>query len=292
MFRRGQYLEQPTFPSRIGTEAAGIVDAVGEGVANVEIGDRVSIVAGQSRGAYGVYGEYANVPAGSLSPYPENLSPVEGASIWVQYLTTYFAFVDVGKLQAGQRVLITAASSSTGQSAIEMARLLGATSIATTRTAAKKQALLDAGADYVIVTDEESIPKRVMEITNGAGAELIYDPVAGDTLSDLAESAARGGKIVIYGSLNDKPMVYPLWTAFQRNFTLQTYMIYSYVGYPGMGIPRNEEAFARGIKFISDHLRTGALKPVIAKTFPLDQIQQAHRYLESNQQIGKIVVTV
>ena len=292
LFRRGEYLEQPTFPARIGTEAAGIVDALGDGVKNVELGDRVSIAAGQSMSAYGVYGEFANVPAASLVKYPDNLSPTEGAAIWVQYLTTYFAFVDVGNLQAGQHVLITAASSSTGQSAIEMARLLGAKSIATTRTAAKKQALLDAGADYVIVTDEESIPKRVMEITGGRGAELIYDPVAGDTLSDLAESAAWGGKIVIYGSLNNQPMLYPLWTAFQRNFTLQTYMIYSYVGYPGMGLPRNEEAFARGVKFVTDHLTTGALKPVIAKTFSLDQIQDAHRYLESNQQIGKIVVTV
>ncbi len=292
MFRRGQYLEQPTFPSRIGTEAAGIVDAVGEGVTNVELGDRVSLVAGQSMSAYGVYAEYANVPAANLAKYPENLSPTEGAAIWVQYLTTYFAFVDVGNLQAGQHVLITAASSSTGQSAIEMARLLGAKSIATTRTAAKKQALLDAGANYVIVTDEESVPQRVMEITDGKGAELIYDPVAGDTLTALAESAAWGGKIVIYGSLNDKPMVYPLMTAFRRGFTLQTYTIYAYVGYAGMGVPRNEEAFARGVKFVSDHLTTGALKPVISKTFPLDQIQEAHRYLESNQQIGKIVVTV
>ena len=292
MFRRGQYMEQPTFPARIGTEASGIVDAVGAGVTNVAIGDRVSVVAGQSMSAYGVYGEYATLPAASVAHYPENLSPTQGAAIWVQYLTTYFAFVDVGNLQAGQHVLITAASSSTGQSAIEMARLLGAKSIAVTRTAAKKAALLDAGADYVIVTEEENLPQRVLEITGGKGAELIYDPVAGDTLSDLAESAALNGKILIYGSLNDKPMLYPLWTAFRRGFTLQTYMIYSYVGYPSMGIPRNEAAFARGIKFVSENLKTGALKPVIAKTFPLDQIQEAHRYLESNQQIGKIVVTV
>lgn len=292
MFRRGQYFEQPVFPSRLGVEAAGIVDAVGENVQNVEIGDRVAIMTGQGQSAYGVYGEYAIVAANDVTRYPENLSPTEGAAVLVQYLTTYFAFVDVGNLQAGQHVLITAASSSTGQSAIEMARLLGAKSIAATRTAAKKQALLDAGADYVIVTDEENLSQRVMEITNGKGAELIYDPVAGDTLTALAESAAYGGKILIYGMLNNKPMVYPLMTAFMRGFVLQTYTVATFIGAPGAGMPRNEEAFARGVKFITAHLKTGALKPVIAKTFPLEQIQEAHRYLESNQQIGKIVVTV
>ena len=292
LFRRGQYFEQPNFPSRVGVEAAGVVDAIGEDVKNIELGDRVGVTAGQGMSEGGICSEYAVVPAANVLRYPENLSPTEGAAIWVQYLTGYFALVDVGNLQAGQRVLITAASSSTGQAAMEMARLLGAKSIATTRTAAKKRALLDAGAEEVIVTDDENIPQRVLEITSGKGVELIYDCVAGDTLSDLAESAARGGKILIYGSLNNKPMLYPLMTAFTRNFTLQTYTLYTYAGAAGMGLPRNEEAYSRGVKFITEHLRTGALKPVIAKTFPLDQIQEAYRYLESNQQIGKVVVTV
>lgn len=292
MFRTGQYVEQPEFPSRIGIEATGVVDAVGEGVAHVKVGDRVSVVPGQSIGKYGTYGESAIVPAKSALPYPENLTPIEGAAIWVQYLTAYFAFVDLGDLQPGQNVLITAASSSAGLAAIELARLMGAKSIATTRTSAKKQALLDAGADAVIVTDEEKLGERVQEITAGKGAELIYDPIVGDTLPALADAVAWGGQIILYGALGGVAPVYPLFTAFAKNFSLRTYMIYNFVGLPSIGLQRNEEAFARGFKTLSEALEAGKLKPVIAKTFPLEQIREAHRYMESNQQLGKIVVTV
>ena len=97
MFRTGQYLEQPKFPSRIGLEAAGIVEAIGAGVTKVRIGDKVSVATGQSIAKYGTYGETAIVPASSAISYPDNLTPEEAASVWVQYLTAYFAFVDLAK---------------------------------------------------------------------------------------------------------------------------------------------------------------------------------------------------
>ncbi len=157
MFRSGHGMEQPELPSRLGGEAAGVVEAVGAGVSDFHLGDRVAVPPSHSMGKYGTYGETAIVPASSLIRYPENLSPVDAAAAFVQYLTAYFAFVDVANVQAGQHVLITAASSSTGVAAIEFTHLLGATAIATTRTQAKKQALLNAGADHVIVTQEESL---------------------------------------------------------------------------------------------------------------------------------------
>src|SRR5215471_683460 len=110
MFRTGQYIEQPEFPSRIGIEAAGIVDAVGSGVTNVRMGDKVSVATGQSIGKYGTYAESAIIPAASAIAYPKNLTPEQAASVWVQYLTAYFAFVDLAKVQARQTVLITAAT--------------------------------------------------------------------------------------------------------------------------------------------------------------------------------------
>lgn len=291
MFRTGQYLEQPEFPSRIGIEAAGIVDALGEGVTNVRVGDAVSVVTGQSMSEYGTYGEFALVPAGSALPYPANLTPQEAASIWVQYLTAYFAFVDLTHLQPGQHVLITAATGGAGLGAIEIARLLGAKSIATTRSASKKQALLDAGADHVIVTNEEDLLARVMEITGGKGAEVIFDPIAGDTLPTLANAVAWGGQILLYGALEGANTPYPIWTAFARNFTLRTYMVYSFTGLATIGVPRNDEAMSRALAFITENLASGKLKPKVAKTFPLEQIREAHRYMESNAQLGKIVVT-
>jgi NADPH:quinone reductase-like Zn-dependent oxidoreductase len=292
LFRQGQYLEQPTFPSRIGVEAAGIVEAVGTGVTNVAVGDRVSVATGQGMARYGTYGETALVPAHSAVKYPANLTPVEAASLWVQYLTAYFAFVDVAHLQPGQHVLITAASGGAGVGALEIARLLGAKTIATTRTSAKKQALLDAGADYVIATGEENLPERVREITGGRGAELVFDPIAGQELLTTAEAAAPGGQILIYGTLGGGETPYPLRAAFTKGFTIRAYSVYAFTGQPDFGLPRNEEAFARAVGVITEGLASGSLKPLIAKTFPFDAIRDAHRYMESNAQLGKIVVTV
>jgi NADPH:quinone reductase len=292
MFRTGQYLEQPHFPSRIGLEAAGVVDALGPGVHGIQLEDNISVATGQSIGRYGTYGESALVPAVSAIPYPANLTPEEAASVWVQYLTAWFAFTDIANLQPGQQVLITAATGGAGLGAIQMARLLGVHTIATTRSASKKKALLDVGADHVIVTGSEDLVARVKEITGGRGADLIFDPVAGKTLSTLAEAVAWGGNVILYGALGGIDVSYPLFTAFVRNFGLRTYMVYNFCGLSTLGLPRNEEAFGRAVEFINANLASGKLKPVIAKTFPLARVQEAHRYMESNGQFGKIVMTV
>src|SRR5664279_1738880 len=99
MFRRGEYLENPELPSRLGYEAAGIVDAVGPGTVGIKIGDRVSTIPSFSIGSYGVYGESAVVPAYAAAHYPEKLAPVEGAAIWMQYLTAFGALIEFGRLQ-------------------------------------------------------------------------------------------------------------------------------------------------------------------------------------------------
>jgi NADPH:quinone reductase-like Zn-dependent oxidoreductase len=292
MFRTGQYLEQPKFPSRIGLEAAGIVEAIGARVTEVRIGDKVSVATGQSIAKYGTYGETAIVPASSAISYPDNLTPEEAASVWVQYLTAYFAFADLAKIQPGQSVLITAATGGAGLGAIEVARLLGAVAIATTRSASKQQALLDSGAHHVIVTSKEDLGSRVKEMTGGRGADLIFDPIAGDTLPTLAEAVAWGGQIILYGALGGTNVPYPLFAAFARNFTLRSYIIYSFCGLEALGLGRNEEAFTRAVQFINKNMASGKLKPAIAKIFPLSEIQEAHRYMESNQQLGKIVIKV
>ncbi len=120
MFREGQYLEDPELPSRLGYEATGIIDAVGPGTSGVQIGNRVSTIPGFSMGKYGVYGESAIVPAYAVASYPENLSAVEGAAIWMQYLTAFGALIEFGQLKKDDSVLITAASSSVGLAAIQI----------------------------------------------------------------------------------------------------------------------------------------------------------------------------
>ena len=284
MFREGQYLEDPELPSRLGYEAAGIVDAVGSGVGDIQIGDCVSTIPGFSMGAYGVYGESAIVPAINVASYPDNLSPSEGTAIWMQYLTAYGALIDICQLKADDTVVISAASSSVGLAAIQVANAAGAVAIATTRGSAKKQFLLDAGADHVIVTNEEDLGESVMAITAGTGANLIFDPVGGPLLQTLADAAAVGATIVEYGVLSPDPTPFPLFSALKKGLTIRGYTLFEIVN--------DAQRLARGKQYIYDGLKSGALKPVIDSTFTLDAIVDAHLYMESNQQKGKIVVTV
>src|SRR6202167_6608767 len=176
MFRAGQYLEMPVLPSKLGYEAAGVVEAVGPDVDKSWLGKKVSTVPAFLMTHYGVYGEVAIVPASALAVYPEKLSPEEGTSIWMQYLTAYGALIAHAQITKGDFVIITAASSSVGIAAIEMVKAEGATSIATTRTSTKKATLVEVGANHVIATGEEDFVKRVGEITGGKGARVIFDP--------------------------------------------------------------------------------------------------------------------
>jgi NADPH:quinone reductase len=144
----------------------------------------------------------------------------------------------------------------------------------------------------VITTGSEDFLSRVKEITGGKGVDVIFDPIAGDTLPALAEAVAWAGQIILYGTLEAAQTPYPLWAAFLRNFVLRTYMVYNFVGLSLLGLRRNEEAFSRAIKFVTGALASDRLRPIVSKTFPLKDIREAHRYLESNQQLGKVVVTV
>ncbi len=292
MFRRGQYLEAPKLPTRLGYEAAGVVGAVGAGVTNVKIGDRVSTLPGFSMTQYGVYGETAIVPAKAVVTYPENLTPEQAAAVWVQYLTGYLALAEVGGLRAGQHVLITAASSSTGIAAIQLGKQLGATVIATTRTSKKKDLLLKHGADHVIATEEEDLASHVRDIVGAKGVEVIYDPIAGGLMEAFAEVAAVRGKIVVYGLLDGGSTPVPWFPILAKSLSIIGYKILDYFESPTMGTPPEPEKADAAVAFIHSRLASGALVPVIARTFPLEEIVEAHRVMESNQQIGKIVVTI
>ncbi|MBY0357940.1 MAG: zinc-dependent alcohol dehydrogenase family protein [Candidatus Obscuribacterales bacterium] len=282
LFRQGLYLEKPILPARIGYEASGIVDAVGANVKEFKAGDRVSTIPAFPMSKYGVYGEMAIVPAFAVAKYPDNLTPEEGASIWMQYITAYGALVEFGKMKKGDFVLITAASSSVGNAAIQLCKNFGAISICTTRTSAKKNDLLKAGANHVIVTDEEDMVKRVMEITDNNGAGLIFDPVAGPLLMQLAKCAAYNATIFEYGALSLDNTPFPLMLALDKSLLVQGYTLFH--------INKNAEMRQRAVKYVYDNLKNGNLKPIIDRVFTFDQLIEAQKYMESNVQNGKIVV--
>lgn len=284
MFFHGRYLEAPQMPARLGYEAAGVVDAVGPGVDKGWVGKQVSTIPSFSMNAYGVFGEEAIAPVEALGEYPARLSAAEGAAIWMQYLTAYGALIEFGQLKKDEFVVITAASSSVGLAAIEITKAEGAIAIAATRTSAKKNELAGLGADHVIATDEEDLPARVKEITGGKGARVIFDPIAGPILQKLAEAAATHGTIFEYGALSAEPTPFPLFEALAKGLTIRGYTLSEVTS-----VPEKRET-AR--KYVYDRLEDGRFRPKIAKAFPFAQAVDAYRYLESNAQVGKVVVTV
>jgi NADPH:quinone reductase-like Zn-dependent oxidoreductase len=284
MFYRGMYLEAPQLPSRLGYEAAGIVDSVGEGVDKGWVGKAVATVPSFSMTRYGTLGEEAIVPVEALGEYPANLTPMEAAAIWMQYLTAYGALVHIGGVKAGDFVSTPAASSSVGLAAIQIVRDAGATAIALTRTSAKRAELLALGASHVIASEEEDYAARVQEITGGQGVRLTFDPVAGPFVEKLAAAAAPGGILFEYGNLSLAATPFPLMAALGKGLSVR--------GYTLMQITQNPKLLAAAKNYVFDRLTDGRFLPKIAKTFSFAQTVEAYRYLESNQQVGKVVVTV
>jgi NADPH:quinone reductase-like Zn-dependent oxidoreductase len=284
MFMHGHYLELPKFPAGLGYEAAGIVKAVGPGVDRKWLGKPVATIPAFSMNDYPMLGEEVIAPVAALGEYPAKLSLVEGAAVWMQYLTAYGALIRIAHLGKGDFAVITAASSSVGLAAIQIAKAEGAVSIATIRKSHKKAELLSLGADHAIATEEEDFVGRVQEITGGKGARVTFDPVAGPFLEKLAQAAAPGGMIFEYGWLSMQPTPFPLLAALHKGLSLR--------GYSLMEITRDPEKLALAKNYVYDRLADGQFRPQIARTFPFAQTVDAYQYLESNAQVGKIVITV
>ncbi len=190
MYRNGQYVIEPEFPARLGYEAAGVVQAVGE---NVEAftGDLVSVIPSFMFNEYGMYGELVNAPVHAVVKHPENLSFEEAAASWMMYVTAYGALVEYGNLQAGQNVVIRAASSSVGLAAIQIANMLGAKPIALTELP-KRDMLLKAGAATVIASAEQDMVAEINHATDGMGAHIVFDPVGGPDVAKRPVMAPQG----------------------------------------------------------------------------------------------------
>jgi NADPH:quinone reductase-like Zn-dependent oxidoreductase len=284
MLRAGHYLEAPKFPSGLGYEASGLIESLGPGVKGFALGDAVSIIPPLSMIQWPAYGELATFPAEVVVKHPASLSWEGAAALWMQYVTAYGALIDVAKLGSGDFVIITAASSSVGIAAIQIANMVGAIPIATTRTSAKAKALTEIGAAHVVATEEENLELRVTEIAGPGGVRVVFDPVGGPSFHPLTAVMSRGGILVEYGALSSEPTPFPLFTVLSKSLSLRGFLYSEIVA--------DVERLDAAKRFILNGLATGALTPVIAKIFPFEQIVDAHRYLESNQQFGKIVVTI
>ncbi|MFF4350694.1 zinc-dependent alcohol dehydrogenase family protein [Streptomyces sp. NPDC001530] len=280
LFRAGTYYYQPALPaSRLGYEASGTVEAVGEGVTDFAVGDPVTTGPGIEMSAQGVYAERVVLPDTAVVPRPESVDAVTGAAAWLTYTTAYGALLETAGLKPGDHVLITGASSGVGTAAIQVARRIGAIPLATTRTEGKKRRLLDLGAEQVIVSDDEDVAKETRRLTGGRGAEVIFDAIGGPGFRPLGEALAEGGAMVVYGWLDRRPAELP-WN---WPLTIHTYANFTLTTTPG--------GRRRSTAFLNAGLRDGGFRPPVAEVFEgLDRIGDAHRLMESNAHFGKIVV--
>ncbi|AML58805.1 Quinone oxidoreductase [Serratia rubidaea] len=284
MYRNGQYVIAPEFPARLGYEAAGVVEVVGENVEGFAKGDVVSVIPSFMFNEYGMYGERVNAPLHAVVKHPGNLSFEEAAASWMMFVTAYGALVEYGNLQAGQNVIIRAASSSVGLAAIQIANMLGAKPVALTRTSEKRDMLLQAGAAAVIATAEQDMVAEINRATHGEGVHIVFDPVGGPDVAKLTQIMAPQGMYFQYGALDSRDMLVPVFDILGKHLTLRGYELFE--------ITTDAEKMERAKSFVSEGLRSGKLKPVIDKTFRLEDIADAHRYMEANGQVGKIIVTV
>ena len=284
MWRNDAYIEPVKFPAGLGYEVAGIIDAVGKDVTGLAVGDAVSTIPAFSMNKYSAYGEVVLMPDYVVVKHPKSLSFVEAASIWMMFVTAYGALILDAQVTKGDFVIIPAASSSVGLAAIQLVNYAGATPIAFTRTSAKRGQLLEAGATHVIATEEVDMLQEVMRITDGKGARVIFDPVGGPNFPKLIAALAHQGIVYLYGLLGEGETPIPILQVLRKLPTIKVYSL-SYV-------VADEACRKAAVDYILKGLDSGALKPVIDRTFKFDEMVEVHRYLEGNSQFGKIVVTV
>ena len=284
MWRNDAYIERVRFPAGLGYEAAGVVDAVGAEVTDFVPGDKVNVIPSFSMNTYFTYGEVIVVPEHAVVKHPESLSYEEAASIWMMFVTAYGALIEDANVASGDFVVVPAASSSVGLAAIQLANYAGANSIALTRTSAKRQQLLDAGAAHVIATEETDFVAEITRITEGKGVRVVFDPVGGPGFAKLVSTLQFQGIAYIYGALSDEPTTLPLLDMIAKVLTVKAHNIWVTSG----DAVRRKAA----VEYVLKGIASGALKPVIDRTFAFDDMVAAHRYLETNGQFGKIVVTV
>lgn len=284
LFINGYHYTQPIFPSRIGSEATGEVVEVGEKVSKFIKGDKVTSIPFYTQ-KYGVQGEYATVLEDYLTKIPEGYRIEEATSFWMQFLTAYYAFFKIGKVQKGDYVFIPATSGTAGQGALKIAKDAGARVIGSTRTQAKKQFLLELGAEHVIVTEVENTLERLKEISAQKGIKFTFDPIGSTEFNQQYMSALSfGGSAAIYGLLSGEFPVFPLLDLVRKNTTLHAYSMFNHVMF--------KDQLEEGKSYVLERIQKGGLRPIIDKVFDFNNTIDAYNYMLSNRQKGKIVVNV
>ncbi|WP_404368278.1 quinone oxidoreductase family protein [Sphingomonas sp. MMS24-J45] len=268
-------------PSGLGTEAVGVVEALGAGVSGIAVGDRV----GTFGPALGAYATARNVAAASLLPLPGDVDDSVAAALLLKGCTTEFLVERCARVESGQTVLVHAAAGGVGHLLVGWLKAIGATVIGTVGNADKAAQAKAAGADHVILHKEEDVAARVREITGGAGVPVIFDGIGQATWDISLASAAPRGLIVSYGNAGGAVTGLTLGVlAIKGSLFVTRPTLFHYYATP--------EERAAGTARLFDMLRKGAIVPEIGQTFALEDVAEAHRALEAGETRGATVLSV
>jgi len=269
-------------PARFGDECSGVVDAVGLGVTEFKVGDKVSALPWMNAG-FGIAGEFAIIPADFVAHYPDNLTPDEASSVWVGYLTAYYPLFDDAKITADDTVLITAASSSAGIAAMELCKMIGAKTIGTSRSHNNDDFLNEIGYDHIIAQVDGNMSEKIMEYTQGKGVRVIYDPIGGPIVQDYADAFAQNAIVFLYGGMDPEETILPEEQMTTTGTVFMPYTLYNYI--------YDKEARERGVKFCYEGFKSGKLRPFVEKVFPIEKFKDAFTYQQAaTTRFGKLLI--
>ena len=279
--RSGRYPPPPGASKILGLEVAGTVAALGEGVGEWKVGQRVTALA-----PGGGYAEYCTVPASHALPVPEGLDLAQAAALPETWFTVWANLVGLGRLKQGERLLVHGGSSGIGLTAIQLARHLGVECFVTVGSAEKARFCRDFGAGHALDYKQDDFVQKVKEITNGEGVDVVLDMVGASYLQRNLTVLRRDGRLVLIAFLEGSKGEFDLMPVMLKRLTVTGSTMR----------PRTlaEKAAIRDalLKNIWPEIAAGRLRPHIHAVFPLAQAGEAHRLMESSRHIGKIVLQV
>jgi NADPH2:quinone reductase len=281
--RKGTYSWMPPLPCTPGTEMSGTVEKLGAGVTERKIGQRVIVTARERPQRGGCYAEYITTPADGTFVMPDG-APMEAGATLANYQVAYHLLKDGARARPGDDVLVWGAAGGMGNALIDICKADGMRVIGVASGAERCKFARDMGADHVIDRKSESVPERVMEITNGRGVDIIIDPVAGDTVATNVKMLAVMGMLLIYGGLGGREgdMSQALRGAMGRCPAIRRFSIH-YLDH--MVEPRRA-----GMRALLDMLGKGQLKPRIGARVKLAEAAKAHEMMEASAVMGKLIL--
>ena len=280
LITRGQYQRQPQPPFSPGFEVAGEVLELGAGVTGINVGDRMIGMAG-----HGGYAEQAVIDAQRCVPMPAAMSFEHGAAFPVVFGTSHIALWHRARLQAGETLVVHGASGGVGLTAVAIGKQLGATVIATASSPEKLEIARQQGADHLINSSDEDVRARIKAITDGRGADVIYDPVGGDLFTASLRSIAFEGRILVIGFAGGTVPQIPANHLLVKNVDVIG------VNWPAYA-ELNPEVMTASFRILLDWYLTGAIQPHISATYPLEQAAEALNQVVTRKSTGKVVITV